>query len=473
MLTGKRIMDLGKLVWTISFLLVLLSSPMLVFDLIAIQRSVEIASGADIWYDGQVSSDLLHLQVAVREIHADSPPEVFEEVRLRLDNAFNRLNSLPEPGSSAWHTQGIGREGGLEGIRVQLDAIDRNLKLMETDPLAFRALADQEVRSAIVSQRKVSLQVQDRQNEVIGRMQSQVSVFQIKLLGYGVGFVVLVLALAWLMRRHMHSESTLREANRQLLELTGNLVAARDAALRSSQAKSNFLANVSHELRTPLNAILGFSEALGSGIFGRLGERQAEYIGDIHLSGKRLLALINDILDLSKLEAGKMEMREELVDLSRVAADAARDLREASRAADVSIELDLPPTLSVLGDQLRLRQVIDNLLSNAVKFTPPGGLIGLSVKRQPDGGTLIVVTDTGVGIPACDLGRVFQPFEQSDSHLARKSQGTGLGLPLVRQLVERHGGTVRLSSETGVGTEVVIELPAERTLRTDYVRSIG
>ena len=203
-------MDLGKLVWTISFLLVLLSSPMLVFDLIAIQRSVEIASGADIWYDGQVSSDLLHLQVAVREIHADSPPEVFEEVRLRLDNAFNRLNSLPEPGSSAWHTQGIGREGGLEGIRVQLDAIDRNLKLMETDPLAFRALADQEVRSAIVSQRKVSLQVQDRQNEVIGRMQSQVSVFQIKLLGYGVGFVVLVLALAWLMRRHMHSESTLR-----------------------------------------------------------------------------------------------------------------------------------------------------------------------------------------------------------------------------------------------------------------------
>ena len=242
-------------------------------------------------------------------------------------------------------------------------------------------------------------------------------------------------------------------------------MAARDAALRSSQAKSNFLANVSHELRTPLNAILGFSEALGSGIFGRLGERQAEYIGDIHLAGKRLLALINDILDLSKLEAGKMEIREELVDLSRVAADAARDLREASRAADVSIELDLAPTLSVLGDQLRLRQIIDNLLSNAVKFTPPGGLIGVTVKRQPDGGTLIIVTDTGVGIPACDLARVFQPFEQSDSHLARKNQGTGLGLPLVRQLVERHGGTVRMSSETGVGTEVVIELPAERTLQ--------
>ena len=134
------------------------------------------------------------------------PREVFEEVRLRLDNAFNRLNSLPEPGSSAWHTQGISREGGLSNIRVQLDAIDRNLELMETDPRAFRDLADQEVRNAIVSQRKVSLQVQDRQNEVIGRMQGQVSIFKIKLMGYGVGFVVLVLALAWLMRRHMQSE---------------------------------------------------------------------------------------------------------------------------------------------------------------------------------------------------------------------------------------------------------------------------
>jgi two-component system cell cycle sensor histidine kinase PleC len=472
MLTGKMAMDLGKLVWTVSFLLVLFSSPMLVFDLIGIQRSVEVASGADIWYDGQVAVDLLRLQAAVRNIESDPPADVLDEVRLRLDNAFNRINSLPEPGSSAWHTQGLGREGGLVAVREQLNAIDQNLKLLDTDPRAFRAIADKELQSAITAQRKVSLLVLERQNEVVGRMQGQVSVFKIKLLAYGVGFVVLVLSLAWLMRRHMQSEAALRTTNDQLLELTGNLVAARDAALQSSQAKSNFLANVSHELRTPLNAILGFSEALGSGIFGRLGERQAEYIGDIHLAGKRLLALINDILDLSKLEAGKMELREELVDLSRVAADAARDLREASRAADVSIELDLPPTLSVLGDQLRLRQVIDNLLSNAVKFTPPGGLIGMTAKRRKDGGTIIIVTDTGVGIPASDLARVFEPFEQSDSYLARRNQGTGLGLPLVRQLVERHGGTVQMSSEAGIGTEVIVELPAERTLRTEYARSM-
>jgi two-component system, cell cycle sensor histidine kinase PleC len=471
MFTGKMAMDLGKLVWTVSFLLVLFSSPMLVFDLIGIQRSVEVASGANIWYDGQVAVDLLRLQAAVRNIEPDPSPEVLDEVRLRLDNAFNRINSLPEPGSSAWHTQGLGRESGLIAVRERLNAIDRNLKLLDTDPRAFRAAADRELQSAITEQRKVSLLVLERQNEMVGRMQSQVSIFQIKLLGYGVSFVVLVLSLGWLMRRHMRSEAALRATNEQLMELTDNLVVARDAALRSSQAKSNFLANVSHELRTPLNAILGFSEALASGIFGKLAGRQAEYIGDIHLAGKRLLALINDILDLSKLEAGKMELREELVDLSRVAADAARDLREASRAADVSIELDLAPTLSILGDQLRLRQIIDNLLSNAVKFTPPGGLIGVTVKRQPYGGTVIIVTDTGVGIPANDLARVFQPFEQSDSYLARGNQGTGLGLPLVRQLVERHGGIVRLSSEPGIGTEVVVELPAERTLQTDRVRS--
>ena len=249
----------------------------------------------------------------------------------------------PNPAVPHGIPKGLAAKSGLIAVREQLNAIDRNLKLLDTDPRAFRAVADQELQSAIAAQRKVSLLVLDRQNEVVGRMQSQVSVFQIKLLGYGVGFVVLVLSLGWLMRRHMRSEAALRATNEQLMELTDNLVAARDAALRSSQAKSNFLANVSHELRTPLNAILGFSEALTSGIFGRLGERQAEYIGDIHLAGKRLLALINDILDLSKLEAGKMELREELVDLSRVAADAARDLRETSRAADVSIELDLPP----------------------------------------------------------------------------------------------------------------------------------
>jgi two-component system cell cycle sensor histidine kinase PleC len=170
----------------------------------------------------------------------------------------------------------------------------------------------------------------------------------------------------------------------------------------------------------------------------------------------------------SKLEADKLELWEEPLDLTTLAAEAVHGLREAARSAGVSVELEPGGGIvGVFGDRLRLRQVLDNLLSNAIKFTPKGGLIGVTVERRADGHTVLIVTDTGIGIPAGDLARVFLPFEQSDSRLARQTQGTGLGLPLVRQLVERHGGTVRMSSELGVGTEVVVDLPSERTLPLD------
>src|SRR3954447_14618219 len=279
MLTGKRAMDRGKLIWTASFLLVLFSSPMLVFDLIGIQRSVEVASGADIWYDGQVTADLLRLQAAVRNIEDDPLDEMLDEVRLRLDNAFNRINSLPEPGSAAWHTQELGRERGFIAVREQLNAIDRNLKLLDTDPRAFRTVADEELRSAITAQRKVSLLVVIRQNEVVGRMQNQVSVFQTKLLGYGVGFVTLVLALTWLMRRHLHSEVALRTTNEQLLELTNDLERkveqrtadlrlARDEANRANQMKTRFLAAASHDLGQPFQAMRLFIDLLDKRLQG-------------------------------------------------------------------------------------------------------------------------------------------------------------------------------------------------------------
>ncbi|UEM24450.1 HAMP domain-containing histidine kinase (plasmid) [Skermanella mucosa] len=458
-------MDLGKIVWTVSFVLVLCSMPMLIPDLIGIQRSVEVSSGAGERYDGELSADLLRFQVAVRALELNSRPEAVEEVMLRLDNVFNRLNAFPEPGSAGWHTWAAGREDGVAEVRRVLDRIDGDLPLLRSDPTAFRTLADRGAQEAVTVHRRMQLAMGDQQNVLVGRIQHQVSVFQMKLLGYGAGFVVVVGALAWLMRRHMRSEKKLLATNRQLRDLSESLVVARDMAVRSNEAKSNFLANVSHELRTPLNAILGFSEALMSGIFGRLAGRQAEYVGDIHLSGQRLLALINDILDLAKLDAGKLELREEAVALDRLAAEAIRGLREASSAAGVTVDLtSVAGGMMVLGDPLRLRQVLDNLLSNAVKFTPEGGRIEVAVERLADGHTVVIVTDTGIGIPARDLARVFLPFEQSDSRRARPAQGTGLGLPLVRQLVESHGGTVRMSSEPGIGTEVTVELPPERVL---------
>jgi two-component system cell cycle sensor histidine kinase PleC len=458
----------GKIVWSVCFVLLLCSSPLLVLDLIAIQRSVETASGIDIWYDGQLGQDLLRLQVAVRSLRDRPTAQAVEDVRLRLDNAFNRVNSLPNPSLPAWHTQGIAREEGISRIMSHLRSVDRDLALIDSTPAAFLDAADREVAEAVDIQRHMSLMVLRRQNDLTGHMQSQVVSFKLKLLAYGLGFAVLVVAMAWLMRQHMTSETALRATNAQLLELTRDLVAARDAALRSSQAKSNFLANVSHEVRTPLNAIIGFSEALTSGLFGALGEKQVEYVGDILTAGRRLLALINDILDLAKLDAGKATMLEERVDLQRTAFEAVHDMRETARLAGLTLHVHAEcPGAIVSGDRLRLRQVLDNLLSNAVKFTPAGGRIDVRVGHRHDGGTFVTVRDTGVGIPSSDLGRVFLPFEQSESHTTYANRGTGLGLPMVRHLVEAHGGIVNLSSERGSGTEVTIDLPPKRTLGED------
>jgi two-component system cell cycle sensor histidine kinase PleC len=466
MAAKMRFMDLAKIVWTISFLLVLCSSPMLLYDLIAIKRSVEMANGADTWYNGQLSADLLRLQVAIRGLTSGSPSEAIEEVKLRLDNAFSRINSLPEVGSSAWHSWGIGREVGVADIRQALEQIDQGLSLVDSDPAAFQTAWDRNAEVAVIAHRRMSLAVADRQNTLVGRMQNQVNAFQVKLLGYGFGFVVLVLALAWLMYRHMRSEMRIRATNQQLVDLTDNLIAARDAAMRSSEAKSNFLANVSHELRTPLNAILGFSEALMSGIFGQLGGRQAEYIGDIHCAGKRLLTLINDILDLSKLEADKLELWEEPLDLTTHAVEAVHGLREAARSAGVSVELELGGgTVGVFGDRLRLRQVLDNLLSNAIKFTPPNGTITLTVGAKRRGEQFLSVKDTGPGIPAAEIPRVMAPFGQGSLAAATTEGGSGLGLPIVKGLVDLHGGKFELKSRPRQGTDVRISFPRNRIMQ--------
>ena len=464
-------MDLGKIVWTVSFVLLLCSSPMLVFDLIAIQRSVEIASGADIWYDGQLAGDLLRLQVAIRGLPPDVTPESadpaqVDEINLRLDNVFNRINSLPETGSSEWHTRGIRSEEGVADVRRAVDLIDRALPLLASDPAAFRRVADDGVRQAIVVHRRMSLAVVERQNALIGRMQSQVSAFQVKLLGYGVGFVVLLLALGWLMRRHMRSETTLRATNRQLLDLTGNLVAARDAAVRSSEAKSNFLANVSHELRTPLNAILGFSEALASGIFGRLPGRQAEYVGDIHHAGQRLLALINDILDFSKAEAERIELHEEAVDLPRVVATCRHLVEPMARDGNIDVVAQFADRSVRLlwADELRLRQILLNLLTNAIKFTAPGGEVRVRVGRQADGGVEIRVEDNGIGMSPEGVAKALEPFGQIESALSRRHSGTGLGLPLAAHLVKAHGGRLVIESSLGWGTTVKVGLPPARLM---------
>ena len=234
--------------------------------------------------------------------------------------------------------------------------------------------------------------------------------------------------------------------------------ANRDLAA-ASRHKSEFLANMSHELRTPLNAIIGFSDVLGQRLFGELNERQAEYTQDIASSGRHLLDLVNEILDLSKIEAGRMELEPSefaLVDTIRGALAFVRE-----RAARHSIDLteDLAGDLgTVAADERKVRQVLLNLLSNAVKFTPDGGMISVGAWRR-DGEVEVAVRDTGIGIAREDQAKVFDEFQQVGKPSDRSREGTGLGLTLAKRFIELHGGRIWVESEVGAGTTFTFAIP--------------
>jgi PAS domain S-box-containing protein len=241
------------------------------------------------------------------------------------------------------------------------------------------------------------------------------------------------------------------------------LRAAKESAEYANRTKSEFLANMSHELRTPLNAIIGFSELMGKEIYGPLGNPNYNaYAEDIHASGRHLLEIINDILDISKAEAGQIALAESDVVLGEAVDGVLRLIQPRAREKSIKIATDLPATPIVLiADELRLRQVLLNLLSNAVKFTSTGG-ITIEAQASKAAGISIRVVDTGIGVEESDLERIFEPFRQAESPLTRSHEGTGLGLPLSRKLIELHGGTLRFESAFGKGSTATVWLPPER-----------
>ena len=241
---------------------------------------------------------------------------------------------------------------------------------------------------------------------------------------------------------------------------------------KANRAKSEFLANMSHELRTPLNAIIGFSDILRKELFGSIGnEKYAEYVRDINDSGHHLLSIINDILDLAKAEAGKLNLQEDEVDLSRCLDDAMRMCR--GRAATAGVDLIFPGSGNSLYahvDERLIRQIVLNLLTNAIKFTREGGLVSLTLSGDMAKGILIRVTDTGIGIAPEDIARIIRPFEQVETVLSRSHGGTGLGLPLTAKLTELHGGELTIESQVAQGTTVTVWLPANRLRAAPVVR---
>jgi len=244
------------------------------------------------------------------------------------------------------------------------------------------------------------------------------------------------------------------------------LEAATREAEAANKSKSEFLANMSHELRTPLNAIIGFSEIIGGEAMGPVGTPQyKEYAGDITESGKHLLGIVNDILDVSRIEAGEYKLSEEPIEICEVIRSSLRLVRLRAAEARHELEAEIPEErLVVLADERALKQVMINLLGNAIKFTPEGGRIVVSLRHRPGEGLSIAVQDNGIGIAADDIPKALAFFGQVDSKLAREYEGTGLGLPLARNLVELQGGSFALESAVGIGTTVTVTFPPERVL---------
>lgn len=244
------------------------------------------------------------------------------------------------------------------------------------------------------------------------------------------------------------------------------LIAAKEQADFANRSKSEFLANMSHELRTPLNAIIGFSEIIKDQMLGPEGVPQyIEYAKDIHDSGALLLSLINDILDMSKIEAGKRLISETVLDVERVVQSCIRLVMVRAKAGKLQLTYDLPNTLYPLhAEERAFKQILTNLLTNAIKFTPEGGTVTVSGHLDPFGRMCIAVKDTGIGIAPEDISTALAPFGQIESAMSRRTQGTGLGLPLTKALVELHGGELQISSVVGKGTTVTAIFPADRVV---------
>jgi two-component system cell cycle sensor histidine kinase PleC len=260
----------------------------------------------------------------------------------------------------------------------------------------------------------------------------------------------------------------------ELARTADELSRARDFAQEASKAKSEFLANMSHELRTPLNAIIGFSDMIRTEMLGPVNPpKYADYIGDIHKSGLHLLNLINNLLDLAKIEAGKQDLNDVEIALDQAAANALRFVENQARKGGISLSTEIDTGMGLLADERAITQVLTNLLSNAIKFTQPGGDVAVFAYCVDGGGLALGVKDTGIGMEPDEVRRALEPFVQIAHVTTVEGWGTGLGVPLVKALIEIHGGTFHIESHRGIGTCAWGEFPATRTVAAPQISLAG
>ncbi|MBE9553997.1 MAG: hypothetical protein IMF05_11085 [Proteobacteria bacterium] len=290
------------------------------------------------------------------------------------------------------------------------------------------------------------------------------------LLAASAGILVFSLAIAlFAYRRETQQTASLVQEIAERKRAEAELQEAKARADEANRAKSEFLANMSHELRTPLNAVLGFSEMLKSEQFGPLGhEKYRDHAASIHHAGSHLLQVIGDILDISRIEAGEAVVDDSSVDLGAAVESCLALVGQRARAAGVALRFENAGIASfVRADERYFKQIVLNLLSNAVKFTKTGGRVGVSTRLDGDGAWRVIVRDTGIGIEARDIPRVMEPFRQVAGSHVRSHDGTGLGLPICRSLMDLHGGSLSIESKPGQGTTVAVRFPPERTIAAD------